>query len=105
MRISLLKAYESKMKVIEKLKKSVSEEHLDPTFNTTCRSLNNPEFREIPVEVSKNIAVSMHHFKTIESQYLTWEDENRRKKFTEVKYPVIELEPPKDDVIQYSENW
>lgn len=100
-----MKAYENKFKVLEKLKKTTSEENLDPTFNTTFRSLNNPEFREIPIEISKNIAVSMHHFKAVEKQYLVWEEENKRKKVEDVKYPVIELEPPKDDVIQYSENW
>ncbi len=87
------------------MKKATSEENLDPTFNTIFRSLNNPEFREIPIETSKNIAVSMHHFNAVEKQFLTWEEENKRKRGADVKYPVIELEPPKDDVIQYSENW
>jgi hypothetical protein len=105
LRLALLKAYEDKMKIIEKLKRSVTEENLDPSFNTIFRSLNIPDFRDIPREVSKNIAVSMHHYQWVEKQFNSWHEDNKRKKPTDVKYPIIELEPPKDDVIQYSENW
>ena len=106
MRTALLKAYSEKMKVIEKIKHVIHEESLDPTFNNTFRSINNPEYKEIPREVSKNIVVAMHHYVTIEKEFLKWEEENKRKKFPDIKYPVIDLEPPKDNVIQYSsENW
>ena len=105
MKNSVLKAYTEKIKIIEKVKAIVNEESLDPSFNTTFRYINNPEFKDIPREVSKNIAVAMHHFQVIEKEYLKWEEDTKRKKIIDVKYPVIDLEPPKDDVIQYSENW
>ena len=94
------------MKVIFKVKIVVKEESIDPSFNTVFRSINNPEFVDIPRDVVKNIAVAMHHYATIEKEFNKWETENKMKKFSEIKYPAIDLEPPKDDVIQYTpESW
>lgn len=100
---NLMAEYEKKMKIVEGVKQAVEVEKLDPSFNTIFRSINKPEFKDIPKEVSKNIVVSIHHLKTIEEQFTKWEEENRRKKYVDLKYPPIDLEPPKDDVIQYSE--
>ena len=94
------------MSVITKVKKDVKEESIDPSFNTVFRSINKPEYIEIPRDVVKNIAVAMHHFSSIEKEFFKWEEENKKKKFSDIKYPVIDLEPPKDDVIQYTpESW
>ncbi len=100
-----MNSFDEKMKVIEKLKKDVSEENLDPSFNITFRALNKNDYKEIPPEISKNIAVGMHHFRSVEKLYNIWWEDNRRLKLSEIKFPTIELEPPKDDVIQYTENW
>jgi hypothetical protein len=91
------------MKVIEQIKNIVIEQHLDPSFNTKFIAINNPEFRDIPKEVGKNIVVSIHHFESLEKQFDKWEDENKRKRLSDHKYPLIDLEPPKDDVVQYAE--
>jgi hypothetical protein len=98
-------AYDQKMSIIDKLDIVVISEHLDPSFNKDFKVFDKPEFSEIPKEVIKNIVIGIFHFKDVEREFLCWKGENMRKKPSEWKYPILELEPPRDDVVQYSDNW
>jgi len=46
---------------------------------------------------------SINHYDVVEKFYRNWERENRNAK--EIKYPEMEITPPKDDIVEYtSEN-
>ncbi len=49
----------------------------------------------------------MHHYNQSEKTFKAWEKEYKLKKETPI-LPIIQLTPPKDDVIEYSsivDNW
>lgn len=48
----------------------------------------------------------MHHYIQSEKLFKAWEKENKAKK--DMSIPIIQLTPPKDDVLEYSsiiDNW
>jgi hypothetical protein len=47
----------------------------------------------------------MHHFETVKKSFSNWEYEIRKKNILEPVYPDINLQPPRDDIINYSDNW
>ncbi len=93
------------MKVVEKVKQHIQTMGLDPSYNTMFDAWNKHEFREIPEEFRRNIVLAMTHYEIVEKQFTKWEAENKKKKFADQVYPVVEIQPPKDDVIEYSESW
>jgi hypothetical protein len=97
--------YKKKMNVVEMIKQHIKTMGLDPSYNTMVDAWNKSEFREISEEYRRNIILAMTHFEIVEKQFNKWEVENKRKKIAEQIYPVVEVQPPKDDVIEYSETW
>lgn len=94
------------MKVIEAVRRIIKEQNLDSNFrNNFIAPSNSNDIKDIPREFYKNVVVSMHHFETVESEFIKWEIENKRKRPLEQNYPKIELQPPKDDVVEYSDSW
>lgn len=94
------------MKVIEVVRKIIRENNLDPNFNNDfIPPTNSNEIKDIPREVYKNIVLSMHHFEAVETEFIKWETDNKRKRPVDQKYPKMDLQPPKDDVVEYSDTW
>jgi hypothetical protein len=92
------------MKIIEKLKLNTTSLGLNTSYYKAL-DFSSVEFREIPEENKKNIILAMNHYDEVQTRFGKWEIENKRKKFSDQYYPVIEVQPPKDDVIEYSESW
>lgn len=93
------------MRIIEIIRNKVKKEGLDPNFKTIFNVGDDPELKKIPEDVYKNIVVSIHHFETMEALFNDWEKEFKSKKMIEPPYPDINLQPPKDDIVQYSDSW
>jgi hypothetical protein len=104
LRTSIVKEMNNHLRVVEKVRDIIKLQNLDPTFNNKFYPANTEEISEIPLECYKNIVVSLHHFNSVEEQYKKWKDDNKNSLST-IIYPELILTPPKDDVIDYSENW
>lgn len=105
--------YDDKLHKISIIKSIIEQDKLDPSFNNVfipkifsqrsgVLDLSS-ELDELPKEVYKNVVIGMHHFDEVEKEYLKWENENKTKK--DKKYPIIDQQPPKDDVVEYSDTW
>ncbi len=93
------------MKLVESVKQHIRLKGLDPSYNTMIDIWNRTEYQEIPGEFKKNIILAMTHYDLVEKYFIKWEAENKKKKLADQTYPVIEVQPPKDDVIEYSDSW
>ena len=92
------------MKIIEKFKLITTSLGHNTSYNKV-RDFSSVEFGEIPEENKKNIILAMNHYDEVQTKFEKWEIENKRKRFSDQNYPVIDVQPPKDDIIEYSDSW
>ena len=48
---------------------------------------------------------SIHHFIIIEKEFLSWQIEMKKIENKNETYPDLIIQPPKDDIVNYSDNW
>ena len=92
------------MQVVEKIKLYIISLGLNTSYNTVL-DISSVDFKEIPDENKKNIVLAITHYDAVQTQFKKWETDNKRKKFADQIFPTIEVQPPKDDVIEYSDSW
>ena len=99
------------MMVIEKIKGIIRKEKLDNmkhVFNTLEPSIAKHITEEIKPYVImynfKYLFSSINHFETVEKLFKQWERETKTGKEI-VNFPEINLQQPKDDYVEYNENW
>ena len=91
---------ENKLKLINELQKIVKAENKDIDFNNKIDEIKYKNLlKNIPIDVHKNIVVSLHHYNKIYKEVDEFQRENRNRQNAE--YPLLILIPPKDDLIEY----
>lgn len=91
------------MRIIEIIRSIVKKEKLNPTFKNEFHSNDAKILSNISDDIKSNIVVGIYHYDVVEKLFRNWERENRNTK--DLKYPLLEIFPPKDDVAEYtSEN-
>ena len=90
----------NKLKIIQELQQIVKDENKDIDFNNKIdENRYKDKLKFIPMNVHKNIVVSLHHYDKIYKEFLDFQKVNRNRK--NVEYPELILIPPKDDYIEY----
>ena len=93
---------DNKLKLINDLQQIVKDENKDIDFNNKIDEIKYKELlKNIPIDVHKNIVVSLHHYSKIYKEFFEFQRENRNRDAKNVEYPVLILIPPKDDLIEY----
>ena len=91
---------ENKLKLINEFQKIVKKENNDIDFNNKIDEVKYKDLlKNIPVDVHKNIVVSLHHYNKIYKEFVEFQRDNKNRR--NVEYPVLILIPPKDDYIEY----
>ena len=93
---------ENKLKLINELQKIVKAENKDIDFNNKIDEIKYKDLlKNIPIDVHKNIVVSLHHYNKIYKEFVEFEKNNRNRNKNNIEYPLLILVPPKDDLIEY----
>ena len=94
---------ESKLNFINQISDILKKENSDACFNNKINPNKYGQIlNKLPIEVHKNIVISINHYEKIHNEYLEWEKVNINVKPNKVVYPTLILVPPKDDVIEYN---
>ena len=89
---------ENKFKVIKELNTIVNEQKYDTTFNNIIDPIKYEKIlKNIPIEVHKNIVIGLHHYDKIYEDYKIFIEMNKNKEKKDIRYPELELVPPRDD--------
>jgi len=103
LKAKILARYYEQMMVIEKIRGIIRKEKLNQDkdiFNTAEPNVT----KHIINEVKPYILISIHHFQNVENFFKQWEKDAKANKDS-IKYPDITLQQPKDDYVEYNENW
>ena len=93
---------DNKLKLINDLQQIVKDENKDIDFNNKIDEIKYKELlKNIPIDVHKNIVVSLHHYAKIYKEFCEFQRDNRNRDTKNIEYPVLILIPPKDDLIEY----
>ena len=89
---------ENKFKVIKELQNIIKTQKYDTNFNNVINPVKYEKIlKNIPIEVHKNIVISLHHYDKIYEDYKIFIEINKNKKKCDIRYPELELIPPRDD--------
>ena len=83
---------EIKLKLINEFQTIIINENKDIAFNILIN---------IPLDVHKNIVVSLHHYNKIYKEFMEFQRTNKNRNKNNIEYPQLILVPPKDDYIEY----
>ena len=90
----------NKLKLIKELQNIVKEENKDIDYNNRIDEKKYKDIlKHIPLDVHKNIVVSLHHYNKILKEFVEFQQTNRNR--NNIEYPELILVPPKDDLIEY----
>ena len=93
---------DNKLKIINDLQKIVKSENKDIDFNN---KIDENKYKDIlkfiPIDVHKNIVVSLHHYNKIYKEFVDFEKSNRNRNMKNIEFPLLILIPPKDDLFDY----
>ena len=89
---------ENKFQIIKELKNIIKIEKYDTNFNNVIDPIKYEKIlKNIPGDVHKNIVISLHHYEKIYEEYKLFKEMNKNKKKSDIRYPELELIPPRDD--------
>ena len=89
---------ENKFKVIKELNTIVNEQKYDTNFNNIIDPIKYEKIlKNIPIEVHKNIVIGLHHYDKVYEDYKIFIEINKNKEKKDIRYPELELVPPRDD--------
>ena len=92
------------MKEIEKFKVYIASLGLNTYYNKVL-DISKVNLTEIPEDNRKNIILANNHYDEVHNQFMKWQIENKRKRVSDQNYPVIDVQPPRDDMIEFSDSW
>jgi len=97
----ILSSYYDKARIIQKIKRATIDKNCDPTYRIEFET-DIPEIKEILTtqEIRSNIVIGIHHFSKVEEEFNLWVKGIKGKK--DFQYPDIDLQPPKDDIVEYN---
>ena len=91
---------EIKLRLINELQTIIVNENKDIDFNN---KIDENRYKNIlvsiPLDVHKNIVVSLHHYNKIYTEFVEFIRTNKNR--NNIEYPQLILVPPKDDYIEY----
>jgi hypothetical protein len=91
---------EIKLRLINELQTIIINENKDIDFNN---KIDENRYKNIlvsiPLDVHKNIVVSLHHYNKIYKEFAEFIRTNKNR--NNIEYPQLILVPPKDDYIEY----
>ena len=91
---------ENKLKLINEFQQIIVNENKDIDFNNKIDENRYKNIlKYIPLEVHKNIVVSLHHYNKIYKEFVDFQKTNKNRQ--NIEYPELILVPPKDDYIEY----
>ena len=93
---------EIKLKLINEFQTIIKNENKDIDFNN---KIDENKYKSIlvniPLDVHKNIVVSLHHYNKIYKEFMEFQRTNKNRNKNNIEYPQLILIPPKDDYIEY----
>ena len=95
---SLGEILENRLKIIKDLQSIILVQNYDMSYNNVINPVKYSKIlSQIPVEVHKNIVISISHFNKINQDYKVFIDINKGKLKKDIQYPELELILPRDD--------